>query len=150
MSPHYKKENVAPLASGGSVFDLEGTKPGAAAADNNTPPVVSGDHLTIDEEAPAVSPCELDHTFQREFGFCRGAKCQCATSDPPSSSKPESILAAKCARISNEGHGCKPNNGHAMMVVSGSLDKVVQALMVNPNGPPSPECKMSDQGSQVP
>jgi hypothetical protein len=28
-----------------------------------------------------------------------------------------------------------------MMAVSGSLDKVAQALMVNPNGPPSPERK---------
>jgi hypothetical protein len=28
-----------------------------------------------------------------------------------------------------------------MMTVSGLLDKVAQALMVNPNGPPSPECK---------
>jgi hypothetical protein len=50
-------------------------------------------------------------------------------------------LARKRARTSNEGYGRKPSNGHAMMAVSGSLDKVAQALMVNPNGPPSPECK---------
>jgi len=31
MSPHYTKENVAPLASGGNVFDLEGIKPRAQA-----------------------------------------------------------------------------------------------------------------------
>jgi len=90
------------------------------AGDNSAPPAVSGD---FNEEAPV-----------------RSQKRQRAASDPPSSPK-ESVSGKKRTRTADEGHGCKPSNGHAMMAVSGSLDKVAQALMVNPNGPPSPERK---------
>ncbi len=60
-----------------------------------------------------------------------------AVSDSPISSVSRS--AAKRPRTN--GHGCKPTTGHAIMSVSISLDRVAEALALNPGGPSSPQRK---------
>ncbi|KAJ7593603.1 hypothetical protein C8J56DRAFT_1043411 [Mycena floridula] len=42
-------------------------------------------------------------------------------------------------RPCTDGHGRKPSTGHAMMAVSSSLNKVAEALTVNPGDPSSPQ-----------
>ncbi|KAL0958199.1 hypothetical protein HGRIS_000362 [Hohenbuehelia grisea] len=54
-----------------------------------------------------------------------------ATSDSPTPVK----------RVRSEGHERKPSTGHAMLAISGSLEKVADALLQTPGGPTKTERK---------
>ena len=58
----------------------------------------------------------------------------CATSETPAS-------PAAVKHVRTDGHGQKPSTGSAMLAISGSLNKVAEALLQPPGGPTESERK---------